>query len=159
MTDTRSWWPEGYGDDPAFQVRRQVYGAVTGGDYVRGSSVLTLPAHGAAVPHRGRRSGRGTGPGDPPRARQGPRRHAGSRSSTSRLQVGARGVAVGTIEITWGWPASIENVWHEVALVRSAFGRPSTVNDGQTIMSANRMRLRQAGRQRDPVYEEGDTRR
>ena len=43
MTDTRSWWPDGYGDDPAFQVRRQIFGAITGGDYVRGSSVLTLP--------------------------------------------------------------------------------------------------------------------
>ena len=42
MTDTRSWWPDGYGEDPAFQVRRQVYGAVTGGDYARGSSILTL---------------------------------------------------------------------------------------------------------------------
>src|SRR4249920_1952122 len=36
--DTRSWWPPGYGEDPAFQVRRVVYSTVTGGDYVRGSA-------------------------------------------------------------------------------------------------------------------------
>ena len=42
----------------------------------------------------------------------------------------------GDIEITWGWPVTIENQWREVALVRSAFGRPSTVNDGQTVLLA-----------------------
>ena len=40
MTD-RSWWPEGY-DLPAFRVKRQTYGLMEGGDWVRGSSVTTL---------------------------------------------------------------------------------------------------------------------
>lgn len=38
-----------------------------------------------------------------------------------------------TVKAEWGWPVAPNDSWREVALVRSAFGRPSTVNDGQTI--------------------------
>ena len=42
MTD--QWWP-GFPDNeyPAFQARRRSYGTLTGGDFVRGSTVATLP--------------------------------------------------------------------------------------------------------------------
>jgi hypothetical protein len=138
MTDTRSWWPTGYGDEPAFQVRRIVYGTVTGGDYARGSSVLALPKT----------------------ALRFPTAIAGAAEAVGRATLHVRvknhyvrqepvyddhGIVqryidwpVGDIEIMWGWPAAIEDVWTDVALVRSAFGRPSTVNDGQTIMLAKR---------------------
>lgn len=43
-----------------------------------------------------------------------------------------------TVRIEWGWPKAPNDSWREVALVRSAFGRPSTVNDGQTIFRALR---------------------
>lgn len=38
-----------------------------------------------------------------------------------------------TAQITWNWPDSLGQTWDEVALVRSAFGLPSTVNDGVTL--------------------------
>ena len=49
MTDP--WWPSGY-DDPAFQVQRDIYGSVVGGDYVRGSAQFkgTLSGAGTAMP-------------------------------------------------------------------------------------------------------------
>lgn len=113
MVDTRPWWPPGY-DRPAFQVRRQIFGTVTGGDYVRGSGVLTL-AHTAL-------------------------RYPRAASATSAVSgsgvLHARPVDHSTVEIQWGWPLSPHDEWLEVSLVRSAFGRPSTVNDGQTVFRA-----------------------
>ena len=41
-----------------------------------------------------------------------------------------------TMEILWGWPKDIGDTWTEVALVRSGFGRPVTVNDGETVFRA-----------------------
>ena len=38
-----------------------------------------------------------------------------------------------TVEIFWGIPGKVFNSWAEMAIVRSAFGYPATVNDGQTI--------------------------
>ena len=38
-----------------------------------------------------------------------------------------------TVEIFWGIPGKVCDKWAEVAIVRSAFGYPETVNDGQTI--------------------------
>jgi hypothetical protein len=156
VTDTRSWWPEGYGEDPAFQLRRQIYGTVTGGDYTRGSGVLTLPHTALRYPTEVAGTAEAVGRAilhvrvkDHGIERQ-PIREDG-------LQVGFHNIPIGTIEITWGWPASIENVWTEVALVRSAFGRPSTVNDGQTILSAPHSAFVQRDANGNPVIEEGAT--
>ena len=109
--DTRTWWPDGY-DDPAFQVQRQLFGAAHGGDYVRGSAVRNLPHTAVRYPSSGSldRSAVGT-----------------------RSILHVRPVNRSTVQIEWGWPPAPNDTWLEVSLVRSAFGRPSTVNDGQTI--------------------------
>ena len=159
MTDTRSWWPEGYGDDPAFQVRRQVYGYVTGGDYARGSSVLTLQHTALRYPTEVAGAAEAQGRAKlfvrvkewAPRVAHGVVQQP---IIEDGLRVGVLEIPVGTMEITWGWPSSIENVWTDVALVRSAFGRPSTVNDGQTIMSATHAAFVQRDADGNPVYEE-----
>jgi phage tail-like protein len=122
MSDTRNWWPEGYGDDPAFQLRREVYGFVTGGDYARGSQVLTLPHTALRYP---------TEPGN-------------LTEIQDRAILLVRPSDHTTVEIQWGWPPMFEgrltgDPWLEVALVRSTFGRPSTPNDGQTVFRAFRM--------------------
>ena len=122
MTD-RPWWPEGYLDDPAFQVRRQIGGAVTGGDYVRGSSVPTLPHTALRYPT------------------EVPGADALTNQAWMHLRP-YRTVAPGgdyrSVEIQWGWPPGLDDLWLEVALVRSAFGHPSTVMDGETIFIAPR---------------------
>lgn len=138
MTDDRSWWPEGYGDDPAFQVRRIIYGTVTGGDYVRGSSVLTLPhtalRYPTLIPGAAEAIGRAV---LHVRVKNHYVRREAVKDDAGEV---VRNIEwpVGDIDVTWGWPASISDVWQEVALVRSAFGRPSTVNDGQTVMRGPR---------------------
>ena len=45
---------------------------------------------------------------------------------------------VGISEVAWGWPTTVSEEWYEVALVRSGFGYPATVNDGQTVFKAGR---------------------
>ena len=50
--------------------------------------------------------------------------------------------------------SSIEDAWTDVALVRSAFGRPSTVNDGQTVMSGHRDAFYQKTSSGDINYDE-----
>jgi hypothetical protein len=131
------WWPEGYGDNPAFQVRRQVYGTVTGGDYVRGSSVLTLPNTALRYP---------TALAEVAEVVDRAVLHVRVKNHYNRKEAiltdtGALERYInwpcGDVEITWGWPHAIVGVWKEMALVRSAFGRPSTVNDGQTVLSAS----------------------
>ena len=155
MTDTRSWWPDGYGDDPAFQVRRQVYGTVTGGDYVRGSGVLTLQHTALRYPTVSPGAAEAVG-----RAVL----HVRVKSHYNRKEAiltdtGALDRYInwpeGDVEITWGWPASLEDTWTEVALVRSAFGRPSTVNDGQTVMTAHRDAFVQHNSRGDVIYDDG----
>jgi phage tail-like protein len=42
-------------------------------------------------------------------------------------------VPIGAVTLDWGWPTNVTGTWTEVALVRSGFGRPSTVTDGETI--------------------------
>ena len=42
----------------------------------------------------------------------------------------------GSAQISWGWPVGLEEKWEEVALVRSGFGDPTTVNDGETVFSS-----------------------
>lgn len=157
MTDDRLWWPQGYGDDPAFQVRRQVYGTVTGGDYVRGSSVLTLPhtalRYPTAVPGAAEAVSRAI---LHVRVKNHYIRKEPILDDQQRVDryIDWR---LGDIEITWGWPASIQDTWTDVALVRSAFGRPSTVNDGQTVVIAPHSAFVQLDAAGDPVFEEGAT--
>lgn len=112
MTD-RPWWPEGFGD-PAFVVQRQIYGVESGGDYVRGSSVETLPHTALRYPTQ-------TGDFD---------------AAVNKAFLSVRPFDYTTAEIAWGWPVNIEERWSEVALVRSGFGHPVTPNDGQTVFRA-----------------------
>ena len=111
-----SWWPEGT-NDPAFQVQRQPYGQILGGDYVRARSggITTLP--------------------------QTALRYAtqikGWDAIASKALLVVRPHDYATMEVAWGWPTSVKN-WLEVSLVRSGFGRPKTVNDGQTVFRATR---------------------
>ena len=42
----------------------------------------------------------------------------------------------GSAQISWGWPVGLEEKWEEVVLVRSGFGDPTTVNDGETVFSS-----------------------
>jgi hypothetical protein len=116
MSDTRDWWPSGY-DLPAFRVKRQTYGLMTGGDWVRGSSVETLP-------HTALRYPSTTPEYDPT-------------TDTSKAILYTRPFDYNTVEILWGWPVSLPT-WEEVALVRSTFGHPSTPRDGQTVFRAMR---------------------
>lgn len=163
------WWPEGYAD-PAFQIQRQIFGSVLGGDFVRGSAQFQGVLTGAATALPTFRT---TGDmwvlGDPvPTAAPNPPvglkapgnvlrwdgtawinlgliTHAVSTavrysSDVSTLSsIGTRSilhvapVLHDTVRIEWGWPLAPNDTWLEVSLVRSAFGRPSTPNDGQTI--------------------------
>jgi hypothetical protein len=157
VTDTRPWWPDGYGDDPAFQVRRQVYGTVTGGDYVRGSSVLTLPHTAVRFPTEVAGAAEAVGRAIlHVRVKNHYVRQEAILDDQGRLDryVNWR---LGDIEITWGWPSSIQDVWTDVALVRSAFGRPSTVNDGQTVMVAPHSAFVSRDAAGNPIIEPGAT--
>ena len=107
------WWPDGY-TNPAFQVQRQIYGVATGGDYVRGSGVVTLPST----------------------ALRYPTQPVGYDEVRNKAFLSVRAFDYVTAEIGWGWPIDLEDKWLEVALVRSGFGDPITVNDGVTIFRA-----------------------
>ena len=109
------WWPQGT-DDPAFQTKRQSYGLLTGGDYVRGSTVQTLQQTALRYPT--------TTPGFD--------------EATNKAFLTLRAFDYETAEIGWGWPVNITEKWSEVALVRSGFGFPVTVNDGQTVFRAGK---------------------
>jgi hypothetical protein len=117
MTDlTDPWWPDGYAD-PAFVVRRQTYGTATGGDYVRGSSVTTLPAT----------------------ALRYPTTTAGFADIQSKAFLFAIPFDYVTAQVTWGWGSKdITETWSEVALVRSGMGYPTTPMDGQTVFRADK---------------------
>ena len=52
----------------------------------------------------------------------------------------ARPLDYGTVEITWGITLDLAK-WGEIAVVRSAFGMPLTVNDGQTLFRATQAKL------------------
>lgn len=43
----------------------------------------------------------------------------------------------GSIDLSWGWPEDYSD-WTEVAIVRSGFGHPSTVNDGVTVFRSTK---------------------
>jgi hypothetical protein len=115
MSDTRNWWPEGY-DLPAFRVKRQTYGLMEGGDWVRGSSVETLAHTALRYPT--------TTPED-------------YDPTAVPAILYTRPFDYHTTEILWGWPTAHPN-WQEVALVRSTFGHPSTPRDGMTVFRALR---------------------
>ena len=115
MSDDRTWWPEGY-DLPAFRVKRQTYGLMEGGDWVRGSSVETLAHTALRYPT--------TAPEDYDPA-------------AAKAILYTRPFDYHTAEIMWGWPTAHPN-WQEVALVRSTFGHPSTPRDGMTVFRAMR---------------------
>jgi len=126
--DGRPWWPPEYGEHPAFQTRRQVYGAVTGGDYVRGSSVVTLNHTALRYP---------TTP-------------TNQSSIVNKAVLHVYPVDHSTMAIEWGWPPGLADTWLEVALVRAGFGRPSTPNDGQTIFRATHDVFQNADASDDP---------
>ena len=117
MTDP--FWPDDWKaapELPAFRVQREKYGPVLGGDYVRGpSGAKTALRYPSAVP--------------------GYHEEVGGRST---LFVRPRDYH--TAEITWDWPHADHpaGAWEEMALVRSAFGFPSTTNDGETVYRAPR---------------------
>lgn len=107
------WWPEGYAH-PAFEVQRQIYGVALGGDYVRGSTVTTLPQTALRYPSQVK----------------------GFADVQGKAYLTIRPFDYITAEIAWGWPISLSETWEEVSLVRSGFGVPTTVNDGQTVFRA-----------------------
>lgn len=117
------WWP-GYPDigqmyrHPAFTVQRQIGGYVEGGDWTRGS----------------------TGGTDTP---QTAIRYPISPSVTGTAAAGqgvlyTRPYDYHTVEIFWGIPGKVADKWAEMAVIRSAFGYPDTVNDGQAIFHGYR---------------------
>ena len=116
MTDTDPWWPAGYAD-PAFVVRRQAFGTATGGDYVRGTSVSTLPATALRYPT--------TTPG--------------ATAIQNKAFLFAVPFDYVTAQVTWGWGSKdITETWSEVSLVRSGMGYPTTPMDGQTVFRASK---------------------
>ena len=135
MSDSENpWWPGSDNPDPttwferpAFTNKRDIGGVITGGDYVRGSTVEGL--HRAALKY--------------------------PTSSEAEKLVPGKGVFYvrpydySTVEIQWNIPPEVLEVWDEVSIVRSAFGHPSTVNDGQTIFRQTKTELFPQGYQRD----------
>lgn len=129
------WWPVGY-RLPAFEVQRRPYGDEHGGDYVRGTA--TLPHTALRYPTQSPDFDEATNKAFltvrplplemshmifPPK--DGRPEHTVSYET-------------GVTEVHWGWPIGYGEDWTEVSLVRSAFGAPSTVNDGQTVFRAAR---------------------
>lgn len=109
MTDP---WVPYEGEPPAFTVQRPHYGEVTGGDFVRGGSLpRTAIRYQIAVPD--------------------------SQTLATQSSLVAVARSYDRIELIWGWPIRFDG-WDEMALVRSAFGHPSTVNDGMTIFFSTR---------------------
>lgn len=112
------WWP-GWPDinqmyrHPAFTVQRPHGGYIEGGDYTRGSTDADTPQTAIRYPI----------------------------STNVPLPAAAVGQGIlytrpydyHTVEIFWAIPGQVADKWAEMAIVRSAFGYPDTVNDGQTI--------------------------
>jgi hypothetical protein len=123
----RQWWPDTF-DLPAFRVQREAYGLASGGDYVRGSAVVTLE-------------------------------HTALRYPTSSIDLSAIAIAdrgqvfvkafdYNTVVMEWSWPKALEEIFVEVAVVRSTYGAPSSPMQGQTIFRALQTDL--------PYYEDAD---
>lgn len=111
MTDP---WIPYEGEPPAFQVQRPHFGDVSGGDYVRGGT--------AGLPKSATRYRL-----DIP----------DSQTLATQSSLVATVQAYDRIDVTWGWPTRFDT-WAEVALIRSGFGHPSTVNDGETLFRSTR---------------------
>jgi hypothetical protein len=115
IPQTAPQWAAYEVEDPAFVVQRPVYSDVQGGDHVRGGS------------------------GGLPRAAVRYRIEApDSQSLATQATLVATVRSYDRIDVTWGWPTKTA-AWEEVALVRSGFGHPSTVNDGVTIFRSTRL--------------------
>ena len=118
------WWPDGYAD-PAFVVQRKRFATAMGGDYVRGSGVITLPQTALRYPTEV--------PGFDSVENKA---YLAVRPWLRLPPVEYRGTVkddYGSAQISWGWPVGLAEKWTEVALVRSGFGDPITVNDGETL--------------------------
>ena len=112
--DVTTWWPQ-----PAFTTQRRVIPGEPGGDYVRGSTGVDTQQSALRFP------------------------------TTTEFDIEelvgtgifyARPLDYGTVEITWGITLDLAK-WGEIAIVRSAFGMPITVNEGQTIFRATQTKL------------------
>lgn len=139
----RNWWPGSQNTDtstwrerPAFTVQRSIKSPITGGDYVRGSSNVMTEQAALRFP---------TGlPG-------------WTIQEAAKGRLLARPIDYSTMKIEWGFPdallkfddkqAVVTDNWSEVAIVRSAFGCPSTVNDGQVIFRMDKASLYPKGYQ------------
>lgn len=103
------------GQTPGFQVQRTTEGA-TGGDFVRGRPLERQNALRFKV-------------------------KAVPTVSSQKIAVQSSLVATAkdytTVELSWGWPEKY-STWTEVAIVRSGFGHPSTVNDGVVVYRSTR---------------------
>ena len=105
---------------PGLPVSRDRIGYVEGGDYVRGSAGADTTQTALRYP---------------------------TSSDTLAEAAARRGILYtrpydyNTIEIFWGIPDKLWDQWAEVSIVRSAFGYPATVNDGQTIFRNYRATL------------------
>ena len=126
------WWPEGT-DDPAFQTQRQAYGIITGGDYVRGSTVVTLQQTALRYPTTFEGFDEATN-----KAYLTVRWFGHSEATYEMPDGSLHKQPIGVAEVGWGWPTTVKEEWEEVALIRSGFGYPATVNDGQTVFRAGR---------------------
>lgn len=116
---SNDFWPDDWFNaavNPAFRIQRQTFGVENGGDYVRGSSVVTL--HATALRY--------------------PTTIKGYDAAEDKAFLYSRAFDYTTAEIGWGWPTQIQETWLEVCLVRSGFGHPLTVNDGQVVFRAAR---------------------
>lgn len=111
MTDP---WIPYEGETPAFQVQRPFFSDVEGGDYVRGGSA-----------------------GKPKAAVRYRLLVPDSQTLATQSTLVTIVKSYSSIDVTWGWPPRFDT-WDEVALVRSGFGHPSTVNDGVTLFRSTR---------------------
>jgi hypothetical protein len=125
--DQTGWWPEHY-RDPAFEVRRPEYSRVEGGDYTRGSEV-GLPKTALRLP-------------------KGPQ---GESVQPGQGTLWARPYDHHTVEVQWGMGHDLRSHWVEMALVRSVYGAPSTVNDGVTLLRGGAKEIFPDGYYNDPT--------
>jgi len=125
------WWPAD-AKDPAFTVQRQPYGAIEGGDYVRARSggLTTLPQ--TAIRFSSKIKGWNAVAG---------KAFIYVRPGFNPEEAHLAADPYETMVITWGWPTKLGTTWLEVSLVRSAFGKPTTPQDGQTVFRATRDHL------------------
>ena len=117
------WWPGSDDPDPtkawpqpAFTTQRRVVPGESGGDYVRGSTEEGLHKSALRFP-------------------------TSSTFETEELTGSgifyARPLDYEQIEVTWGTVLDLTK-WSEFVIIRSAFGFPMTVNDGQVVMRATK---------------------